>query len=326
LDQTGKIKTGADEMSFLVTHAPHLKDKLTVPYMMYATMAALLPAALAGIYYFGLRALGLILVCVATAVATEYVINKLMKKEVTVMDGSAALTGLLLALCISPSLPFFAAILGSIFAIAIGKLLFGGLGYNIFNPALIGRAFLAAAFPVHMTNWIAPLTSRGVEAVSSATPLAVMKFQHGLTPYWDLLMGNVSGCLGETSALLLLVGGLILAVWAGLWRIPLSYLGTVALLGGIFWMVDPSKYPDPLFHLLAGGLMLGAWFMATDPVTSPLTRKGMVIFGMGAGILVIVIRLFSGLPEGVMFSILIMNAFVPLINRYTRPRILGARR
>jgi electron transport complex protein RnfD len=132
--------------------------------------------------------------------------------------------------------------------------------------------------------------------------------------------------MGETSALLLLVGGLILAVWAGLWRIPLSYLGTVALLGGIFWMVDPSKYPDPLFHLLAGGLMLGAWFMATDPVTSPLTRKGMVIFGMGAGILVIVIRLFSGLPEGVMFSILIMNAFVPLINRYTRPRILGARR
>lgn len=313
-------------MSYLVTHAPHLKDKLTVPHMMYATMAMLLPAALAGIYFFGLRALGLILICVATAVATEYVINKLMKKEVTVMDGSAALTGLLLALCISPSLPFFAAILGSIFAIAIGKLLFGGLGYNIFNPTLVGRVFLAAAFPVHMTNWVAPLASRGVEAVSSATPLAVMKFQHELTPYWDLLMGNVSGCIGETSALLLLLGGLALTLRAGLWRIPLSYLGTVALLGWLFWMIDPSKYPDPLFHLLAGGLMLGAWFMATDPVTSPLTRKGMVIFGMGAGILVIVIRLFSGLPEGVMFSILIMNAVVPLINRYTRPRILGRKR
>ena len=310
-------------MSYLITHAPHLKDKLTVPHLIYGTMLALLPATLAGIYFFGWRALGLIVTCVLTALATEFIISKLMKKEVAISDGSSALTGVLLALCLTPTLPYFAAILGTIFAIAIGKLLFGGLGYNIFNPALIGRAFLAAAFPVHMTNWIAPLAYRGVESITAATPLASMKFQHLSTPYWNLILGNVSGCIGETSALLLLVGGLVLTLWARLWRIPLSYLGTVLVLGGVFWLINPSQFPDPLFHLLGGGLMLGAWFMATDPVTSPVTKKGMWIFGIGAGILVVVIRLFSGLPEGVMYSILIMNAFVPLINRYTRPRILG---
>jgi electron transport complex protein RnfD len=311
-------------MSYLITHAPHLKDKVSVPTLMYTVIIALIPATLAGIYFFGLRALGLVLVCVLTALATEYLMCKIMKKEITLGDGSAVVTGLLLALCVTPSLPYFAAILGTIFAIVIGKLLFGGLGYNIFNPALIGRAFLAAAFPVHMTSWT---VSRGVEAVSSATPLALMKFQHQLTPYWKLLIGNVSGCIGETSALLLLLGGLFLA-WRSVinWRIPSSYLGTVAVLGGIFWLVNPAQYPDPLFHLLAGGLMLGAWFMATDLVTSPLTLKGMWMFGVGAGVLVVVIRLFSGLPEGVMYSILIMNAFVPLINRYTRPRILGQKR
>jgi electron transport complex protein RnfD len=294
--------------------------------MMFLVIAALLPATLAGIYFFGWRALVLVLICVATAVATEYALNRLMKKDITIPDGSAAVTGLLLALCLSPSMPFFAAFLGTVFAIAIGKVLFGGLGYNVFNPALIGRAFLAAAFPVHMTSWVNPLVSRGVEAVSAATPLAVMKFQHDLTPYWKLLIGNVSGSIGETSALLLILGGLFLTIRTGLWRISASYLGAVAVLGGLFWVIDPSKYPDPLFHLLAGGLMLGAFFMATDPVTSPVTKRGTIIFGVGAGILVVVIRLFSGLPEGVMYSILIMNALVPLINRYTRPRILGAKK
>ena len=265
-------------MSYLITHAPHLKDKTSVPVMMYTVIGALSPAAIAGFYFFGLRALGLILICVATALFTEYVMNKIMKKEVTIADCCAVVTGLLLGLSVSPSLPFYAAILGTVFAIAIGKQLFGGLGYNIFNPALVGRAFLAAAFPVHMTNWVVPLASRGVEAVSSATPLAVMKFQHQLTPYWKLLIGNISGSVGETCALLLLLGGVFLA-WRGIinWRIPVSYLGTVAALGGIFWMVNPAQYPDPLFHLLAGGLMLGAWFMATDLVTSPLTLRGMWI-------------------------------------------------
>ncbi|MBU0671673.1 MAG: RnfABCDGE type electron transport complex subunit D [Candidatus Margulisbacteria bacterium] len=311
-------------MNYLIAPSPHQKASLTVPGMMLLVIFALLPAAIAGFIFFGLRALGLILVCVATAVATEYLINKIMKKEATIFDWSAVVTGLLLALSVSPSLPYYAAILGSIFAIAIGKQLFGGLGYNIFNPALIGRAFLAAAFPVHITSYVAPFFWRGVEAVSSATPLASMKFQQQLTPYGKLLVGNIAGCVGETSALLLLLGGLFL-LWKKVigWRIPVSYLGTAALFGGVFWLIDPAKYPDPIFHLLAGGLMLGAWFMATDLVTTPLTKKGMLVFGVGAGILVVVIRLFSGLPEGVMYSILIMNALVPLINRYTRPRILG---
>jgi electron transport complex protein RnfD len=311
-------------MTYLISHAPHIRERMSVPAMMCLVIGALLPATMAGVYFFGLRALSLILVCVFTAVVTEYLVCRMMRREPTLGDGSAMVTGLLLALCISPSTPYFAAVLGAIFAIAIGKQLFGGLGYNIFNPALIGRAFLAAAFPVHMTNGVAPFAYRSLEAVSSATPLALMKFQHQLTPYSKLLMGNVSGCIGETSALLIFLPALFL-IWRGIinWRIPASYLGTAAVLGGVFWMVNPSRFPGPIFHLLAGGLMLWACFMATDLVTSPLTKKGMLIFGIGAGVLVVVIRLFSGLPEGVMFSILIMDAFVPLINRYTRPRILG---
>lgn len=311
-------------MSYLVTHAPHVKDKASVPKLMYTVIFALLPAVLAGIYFFGLRALFLIIICVVTAVITEYLMHKIMRKEVSANDWSAVVTGLLLALTLSPEIPYFAVILGAIFAIVVGKHLFGGLGYNIFNPALVGRAFLAAAFPVHMTNWIAPLVSRGMEAISTATPLALMKFQHQPTPYAKLLIGNISGCVGETSALLLLLGGLFL-VWRGVinWRIPTSYLGTVAIFGGILWGVSPSQFPDPIFHLLAGGLMLGAWFMATDLVTSPITKRGMWIFGVGAGIILVVIREWGGLPEGVMYSILLMNAVTPLINKYTRPRIYG---
>jgi len=311
-------------MNFIISHAPHIKAPRSVPMAMRLVIIALLPASIAGVVFFGWRALGLILTCVITSVITEFVVNKIMKREQTISDGSAIVTGLLLALTLSPSMPFWAAVLGAIFAIAIGKMLFGGLGCNIFNPALIGRAFLVAAFPVYMTSWLPPFAQQGVETVSSATPLAVMKFQHVLTPYWNLLLGNVSGCIGETSALFILVPALWLT-WRGLiqWRIPISYLGSVVILGGIFWLINPAQYPDPLFHLLAGGLMLGAWFMATDLVTSPLTKKGMWFFGLGAGILVVLIRLFSGLPEGVMYSILIMNAFVPLLNKYTRPRILG---
>ncbi|NQT30132.1 MAG: RnfABCDGE type electron transport complex subunit D [Candidatus Saganbacteria bacterium] len=314
-------------MSYLISPAPHLKEKTNVPHLMRLVILALLPAAIAGVYFFGFRALFLIITCMITAVASEFVMNKLMKREVTIRDGSAALTGLLLALCISPSLPFYAAILGTIFAIVVGKQIFGGLGYNIFNPALIGRAFLAAAFPVAMTSWVAPGAWRSLEAISSATPLGLMKFGGEMTSYSELLIGNVSGCIGETSALLLLLGGLFL-VWKKVinWRIPVSYLGSVAVLSGIFWLINPAEYPDPIFALLSGGLMLGAWFMLTDLVTSPFTSKGIWIFGICAGILVVVIRLFSGLPEGVMYSILIMNAFVPLIDRYTRPKVFGTRK
>jgi len=301
-------------MSYIISPAPHVKFDDSVPKVMCLVLWALTPATLAGIYFFGWPALFVVLTCIITAVLTELVMNKIMKQEVTIADGSAVLTGLLLALTISPSMPLSECVIGTIFAIAIGKQLFGGLGYNIFNPALIGRAFLAAAFPVHMTTW----------TITSATPLALMKFSHQLTPYWNLFIGNVAGSVGETSALLLLLPALFLIkIGVIKWRIPVSYLGTVAIFGGIFWVVKPGLYPDPLFQLLSGGLMLGALFMATDYVTSPLTDKGKWIFGFGAGILVVIIRLFSGLPEGVMYSILFMNAFVPLINRYSRPRILG---
>jgi electron transport complex protein RnfD len=325
LDKICQGKVEADEMSYLVAHAPHIKDKASVPGMMYDVLLALLPATIGAVVFFGLRGLGLIVICVITAIVAEFVMNKLMKKEITIGDGSAAVTGLLLAFCVSPSLPFYAAVFGTIFAIVIGKHLFGGLGFNVFNPALVGRAFLVAAFPVAFASkWVNPLIYNNVEAVTSATPLIMMKFGHQSTSYWSLFIGNVAGSLGETSVFLLLLGGIFLLLRGVInWRIPASYLGTVFLLGGFFWLINPAKYPDPLFHLLAGGLMLGAWFMATDLVTSPLTRKGMWIFGAGAGVLVVVIRLFSGLPEGVMYSILFMNAFVPLINRYTRPRILG---
>jgi H+/Na+-translocating ferredoxin:NAD+ oxidoreductase subunit D len=324
MDQISKIKIEADKMSFSISPSPHFKNKFSVPVMIYMVIVALMPATIAGVVFFGLRALALIIICVATALGTEYVCNRMMKREITLPDGSAALTGLLLALCLSPSIPFFAAFLGTVFAIAVGKQLFGGLGFNIFNPALVGRAFLAAAFPVQMTSWVIPFAYRGLEAVSGATPLAAMKFSHQITPYMNLFWGNVSGTIGETSAILILIPGIFLtAIGLINWRIPASYLGSVFIFSGLFWLINPALYPDPVFHLLAGGLMLGAWFMATDLVTSPLTSKGMLVFGAGAGILVVIIRLFSGLPEGVMYSILFMNAFVPLINKYTRPRILG---
>ncbi|MFC1510892.1 RnfABCDGE type electron transport complex subunit D [Candidatus Margulisiibacteriota bacterium] len=307
-------------MKFLITPAPHQKDKVTIEWIMHQVVLALLPAVAASVYFFGLRALVLIVSCSATAMVTEIICLKIMKSKTPAKGGGSIITGLLLAMTLPPSFPIWAAILGTIFAIVVGKQLFGGLGYNIFNPALIGRAFLAAAFPVHMTTWVAPFVYRGLDAVSSATPLALMKFQQQTTPYLKLFLGNVSGSLGETSALLILLGGLFLWLKGVIhWRVPISYIGTVALLGAILGQ-------DPLFHVLAGGLMLGAWFMATDYVTKPLTKKGMWIFGVGAGVLVVVIRLFSGLPEGVMYSILIMNAFVPLINRYTRPRILGRKK
>ena len=313
-------------MNFIISPAPHIKGHFQVPKVMRIVFLALVPAALAGIYFFGLQALGLILVCVITAILSELVMNKIMKKD-TIADGSAALTGLLVALTVTPALPYYMAVLGTIFAIVVGKQLFGGLGFNVFNPALVGRAFLAAAFPVQMTTSLAPFFYRGVDAVTKATPLAAMKFEQTLTPYWDLLLGNVGGCLGETSALALLIPALLLT-FIGIinWRIPFSYLGTVALLGGVFWLINPTYYPDPIFHLLAGGLMIGGLYMMTDYVTSPLTNKGKWFFGVGGGVLVVIIRLFSGLPEGVMFSILIMNALVPLINRYTRPRILGRKK
>lgn len=301
-----------DKEKLLITSSPHIRDDDTVEKIMYGVVIALIPASLIGVYYFGLHALVLIIASVAAAVATEAVFQKLRNYPVTVSDGSAVITGLLLALNLPPGLPVWMAVIGSVVAIALGKQVFGGLGHNPFNPALIGRAFLVASFPVHMTTWISP-----VDGTTTATPLGLMKLEGVATDYSSMFIGKIGGCIGETSALAILLGAAYLLYKGYIdWRIPLSYLGTVAVLTAVFGQ-------DPIFHLLAGGLMLGAFFMATDMVTSPITKKGRWIFGIGAGIIVVVIRLWGGYPEGVSYSILLMNGVTPLINRYTRPRVFG---
>lgn len=307
---------------FILNSSPHDFKNTSVPKIMWTVIAALIPTTVMAVYYFGLSALWLILACVIASLATEMLVNLIKGQKPSIKDGSAAITGLLLALTLPPTLSITSAILGSIFAIAIGKQVFGGLGYNIFNPALIGRAFLQASFPVAMTTWQLPFV--GFDGVSAATPLGQFKFEKISTSFMPLLTGNSGGSLGETCALAILIGGLYLLIkqFAD-WRIPLSYLGSVFILGGLFWLIDPVNYPDPVFLIFSGGLMLGAFFMATDMVTSPITPTGAWIFGAGAGVLLIVIRFFGGLPEGVMYSILLMNAVTPLINRYTRPKFLG---
>lgn len=279
---------------------------------MLDVIIALLPATAASVYFFGMRALAITLVSVAAAVAAEAAIQKIRNKPVTVNDGSAVITGLLLALTLSPAMPLWMVVVGAVVAIGIGKQVYGGLGSNPFNPALVGRAFLVVTFPVHMTTWIDP-----IDGVTSATPLGLLKMEGTATGYTELFIGNVGGSLGETSALLLILGGLYL-LYRGIidWRIPAFYLGTVAVMTAVLGQ-------DPVFHLLAGGLLLGAFFMATDMVTTPVTRTGKIIFGIGAGILVVLIRLYGGYPEGVLFSILLMNTFTPIIDKYTRPKIYG---
>lgn len=316
------------DQKLILSSSPHIRSEEDVLKIMRAVIYALLPASIASIYFFGLRSLFLILTCVVAAVLTEFVFEKIRKREVTITDSSAIITGLLLALTLPPEFPYFAAVIGAVVAIVIGKQIFGGLGYNIFNPALVGRAFLVAAFPVLMTTWERSLQwlHPTVETITTATPLALMKFEGQSTSYLKLFLGNVSGCIGETSVLALLIGAAFLLYKGYInWRIPTGVLGSVVIFGGLFWLINPAKYPDPLFHLLAGGLIIGAFFMATDLVTTPITQRGCFIFGVGVGALVVLIRLFGGLPEGVMYAILIMNALTPLINRYTRPRIFGQR-
>jgi electron transport complex protein RnfD len=258
-----------------------------------------------------------------------------MKTGLTIDDGSAILTGLLLALTLPPSFPIAGTALGAVIAIVFGKQVFGGLGGNIFNPALLGRAFLQASFPVKITTWTLPafagsgayydlVTSKAVDTVTAATPLGLLKFEGIGTHLKPLLLGNIGGCIGETSAIALLIGGLVLIIlkYAD-WRIPLSYIGTVFVLSGALWLINPNVYPNPLFMVLSGGLILGAFFMATDMVTSPVTPLGTWIFGIGMGVVLVVIRIWGGLPEGVMYSILFMNGLVPLINRWTRPKYFG---
>jgi len=309
------------ERILVLSSSPHIRDKITVGRIMWAVIIALIPAMAASIYFFHLRAIELIAVCGLAGVVTEYLFLRIRGKG-SLNEPSALLTGILLALTLPPSFPLWAAVLGTMFAVIIGKQIFGGLGYNIFNPALIGRAFLVATFPVLMTSWINPFT---IDAVTTATPLGLLRFQSQSTPLLPLFLGNVSGSLGETSALALLIGGAFLLIKKHIdWRTPLSYLLTVALLSGIFYLINPL-YGSPLLHLLAGGLMIGVFFMATDPVTTPLAKQGRWLFGLAAGVIVVIIRNWGGYAEGVMFSILLMNAFTPLLDRYIRPRVLGGR-
>ncbi|NIO79375.1 MAG: RnfABCDGE type electron transport complex subunit D [Candidatus Aminicenantes bacterium] len=312
----------------VISSSPHILADTGIPQIMRNVIWALLPASFTAVYLFGLRALILIVICVSFSILTEFLFNIGRKKPVSLKDGSAVITGLLLALTLPPAFPPWAAAIGAIAAISLGKQVFGGLGYNIFNPALVGRAFLQAAFPVLITTWSAPrpFGAGTLDAITTATPLAVMKFQHQLTPNLKLFLGNVSGSLGETSVLALLIGAAFLFYKRIIgWRIPVAYLGTVVIVGGFFWLIMPEKCADPLFHLLSGGLILGAFFMATDMVTTPVTPTGRLVFGAGAGVLLVLIRNFGGLTEGVMYSILLMNGLTPLIDQYTRPKIFGSR-
>lgn len=317
--------------TFLLQSSPHFKDKDSVPKIMYTVILSLVPAALASLYFFRLKALGLIVSCVVACLVTEALFLWTRKKPFSsLFDGSAIITGLLLALTLPASLSLDLAVIGAIVAIAIGKQSFGGLGQNIFNPALVGRAFLQTAFPVAMTTWIPPVTEK-INTATFATPLANVKFQEAIaqgtvTPLKDLFWGNIGGCLGETSSFALLLGALFLFSRRVIdWRIPAGILLSLSAFTGIFWLARPEKYASPLFHILAGGLLIGAFYMATDMVTSPITVRGTWVYALGIGFIVGLIRLFGGFPEGAMYSILFMNAFVPLLNRYTRPRILGER-
>lgn len=314
---------------FIVSSSPHLLKDESIPKIMHTVIAALLPAMAVSVYFFRWDALILIITCLVASLVTEYVFQRAMGKPITIYDGSAAITGILLALTLPPSFPVHGAILGSVFAIAIGKHIFGGLGYNIFNPALLGRAFLQATYPVLITTWTDPVivqaAAGAVDVVTAATPLAMQKFEGQVFQHtWNLILGNIPGSLGETSAIAVIIGGLYLRYKGYInWKLPLGYLGSIVFFGGIFWLIDPLKYPTPLFHIMAGGAMLAAWFMVTDMVTSPTTVKGQWIFVIGAGFIAVLIRLFGGLPEGVMYSILLMNSIVPLINRWTRPKVFG---
>jgi len=290
------------------------------------------------VYYFGPSALLVIAAATLGAVLTELVFGA----KGALWDGSAAITGVLLGLTLPPGLPMWMAFIGGVFGIGFGKLIFGGLGQNIFNPALLGRAFLQAAFPVPLTTWPAlggdwlalrgdnfaiPLMSPSVpDALTGATPLGLMKFEQVVTANTDLIMGSIGGSIGETSGIIILLCGAYLALRNHLnWRIPVSIFLTVAVFAGGLHLLDPVRYPTALFMLFSGGLMLGAIYMATDMVTSPVTNGGCWVFGFGIGFLVVVIRLWGGLPEGVMYGILLMNAMVPFINRATQPRVFGTK-
>jgi electron transport complex protein RnfD len=308
--------------NLVVSSSPHLRSGADVEKMMWHVNLALLPAILLSVYFFGFRALAIIILSIAAAVVTEGIIQKATGKEVLIADGSAVVTGLLLGLNMPVHVPLWLPVIGSVFAIAVVKQAFGGLGSNFMNPTLAARAVMLAAWPVHMTSYAVPF----VDGITHATPLSILSgAAHGELPsYLDLFIGNVGGVIGETSALALLAGGVYLFVKGVIdWRTPTGFLGTVFILTWIFGGNAGLFTGDPLYHLLAGGLMLGAFYMATDYVTSPVTKKGRLLMGIGAGAITVMIRLWGGYPEGVTYGILLMNIATPLLDRYTVPRIYG---
>ncbi|OYX27811.1 MAG: Na+-transporting NADH:ubiquinone oxidoreductase subunit D [Flavobacteriales bacterium 32-35-8] len=324
----------------IVSASPHVHSDRTSKKLMYDVVIALIPAFLVSVYVFGISALIVTSVAIISCILFEYVIQKyLLKTDVTITDGSALITGILLAFNLPSNLPIWMIIIGSLVAIGVAKLSFGGLGFNIFNPALVGRVFLLISFPVQMTSWPTAFVNNTsvVDAVTGATSLGIIKeglnmgetmteISARIPSSTNMLFGFTSGSLGEMSALALILGGLYLMLRKVIsWHIPVTLLATIFIMTAIFWVANPEHYANPLIHLLAGGAILGAFFMATDLVTSPMTKKGMVIFAIGIGIITVVIRLFGAYPEGISFAILIMNAFVPLINKFFKPRRFGAK-
>jgi electron transport complex protein RnfD len=296
------------------------------------------------VFSFGINAFLVIATAVISSVLTEHALCKWSNKESTISDWSAVITGVLLGLTLPPIFPLWMTFLGGVFSVAVGKFVFGGLGYNLFNPALVGRAFLQAAFPVAITTWQSafldgrffnisssvlafPFAEPKVDGISGATPLSAFKFDHVMTDTTDLALGLISGSIGETSSVIIILGGIYLIARKMMnWRIPASILSTVFVLSGILYLIDDKIYPSPLFMLFSGGLMLGAVFMATDMVGSPITPLGVVIYGFFIGLLVVVIRVWGGLPEGVMYAILFGNALTPQIDNFIRPRVYGTKK
>ncbi len=323
----------------VISFPPHIRGESSVEKIMWQVVLALSPAILASILFFGINAIRVILLSVIFCVGIEYLIQKfLLKQEVTITDGSATVTGILLAFNLPAGIPWWQLLIGALVAIGIAKMAFGGLGKNPFNPALVARAFMIASFPVQMTSWTKPVEkfwSLGPDAISAATPLSVLKngVRHGETivqiadkipSYWHMFIGNMCGCIGEVSTLAILIGGIYLISRKVItYHIPVYFLLSLAFFTGILWLLNPLKFEDPLFHLLTGGVMLAAWFMATDMVTSPMSVKGKIVFAVGGGLICTAIRIAGAYPEGCSYAILIMNAFVPLIDKYFKPKRYG---
>ncbi len=315
-----------------ISPSPHFKDKPTTKSLMFGVLTALIPTFLVSLYSFGIGALVTTLVSVGSCVLFEWLITKyLLKQQPHIADGSAILTGVLLAFNLPSNISPFIVMFGALIAIGIAKMCFGGLGCNLFNPALVARVFLLISFPVQMTSWPKPIESRlnYLDAVTGATPMAAIKAGDlSLSEnanFIDMMIGKTGGSLGEVAAIALILGGIyMIARKIITWHIPVSIILTVFAFAGLLWLIDPSQYVNPLYHILGGGLLLGAIFMATDYVTSPMSATGKIIFGVGIGLLTIIIRLWGNYPEGMSFAILLMNAVVPLINKKFQPARFGA--